>query len=583
MTLIDALSARGTRLVNLWHARRATKGRAATALVSQPEPKSIGSFARGRQLVAGNCLFAGHLIETEGRLIWEITPPDAAFADEIHGFAWLDDLAAVGDAAARNLAQQWLIGWMDRYSTGSGPGWTPDLAGRRLFRWTSHAMMLLRGLEPDASEQMFRSLSQQTLFVSRRWQAASPGLPRGEALMGLVYACLSLSGLEIHIAPARKALAAECERQIDATGGIATRNPEHLLEILSLLTWAAEALEEGAMPVEDSHRNAIQQIAATLRVLRHADGGLARFHGGGRGLEGRLDSALAISGIKPEATRDAAMGYTRQACGRTSIIMDAAPPPKGAVSINAHASTLAFELTSGRRPLVVSCGSGAAFGDDWRRAGRATPSHSTLTLEGYSSSRLGAARRMGGRARELLTDTPKEVLRQRSQSETALRQQASHDGWRATHGLIHVRNLELSLDGRGLAGEDLLVVLNARDKARFEGLLDQGGMQGLPFTVRFHLHPDVDAAQDMGGAAVSLALRSGEIWVFRHDGQAQLSLEPSVYLDRARIRPRGAEQIVLSGRALAETTCIRWSLAKAQETPLSVRDVRRDDPTLTED
>ncbi|MEL7214274.1 MAG: heparinase, partial [Pseudomonadota bacterium] len=159
MTLTDTLRARKTRLANLWHARRAARVHPATGLVSQPEPKSIGSFARGRQLVAGNCLFAGHLIETDGQMIWDIDAPDAAFEDEIHGFAWLDDLAAVGDLPARQLAQTWLLGWIARYGRGTGPGWTPDLAGRRLFRWTSHAMLLLRGMEPEQSERMFRSLA----------------------------------------------------------------------------------------------------------------------------------------------------------------------------------------------------------------------------------------------------------------------------------------------------------------------------------------------------------------------------------------------------------------------------------------
>ena len=39
------------------HARLAALARPATGFVSQPEPKTIGSFARGRQLTAGNFLF----------------------------------------------------------------------------------------------------------------------------------------------------------------------------------------------------------------------------------------------------------------------------------------------------------------------------------------------------------------------------------------------------------------------------------------------------------------------------------------------------------------------------------------------
>ena len=84
------------------------------------------------------------------------------------------------------------------------------------------------------------------------------------------------------------------------------------------------------------------------------------------------------------------MGFARLSSGRTSIIVDAEIPPQGRAAVNAHASTLAFEMTSGRRAVIVNCGSGDTFGEDWRSAGRATPSHSSLYIEGQSSARLGA-------------------------------------------------------------------------------------------------------------------------------------------------------------------------------------------------
>jgi uncharacterized heparinase superfamily protein len=73
-------------------------------------------------------------------------------------------------------------------------------------------------------------------------------------------------------------------------------------------------------------------VAPTLRALRHSDGSLARFHGGGRGQEGRLDQALATSGVKTIRTEGLSMGFARVSHGRTSIIVDAAPPPVGPAS-----------------------------------------------------------------------------------------------------------------------------------------------------------------------------------------------------------------------------------------------------------
>lgn len=565
------------RALDRVHARLAARARPAKGFVSQPEPRTIGYFAKGRQLMTGNLMFAGHLVEAPDSVPWDIDAPDDAFTEEIHGFGWLDDLAAVGDAKARVVAQDWLWSWIDRYGRGRGPGWSPGLTGRRVIRWIHHAIFLLRGRSQDQSDAFYAALAAQARFLARRGQAASPGLPRFEAMTGLLYAGLSLEGMEALIDPARATLAAECRRQVDEQGGIPTRNPEELLEVFTLLTWAQSALEEADHAPDEDMAQAIARIAPTLRTLRHADGGLARFHGGGRGLEGRLDLALANSGSKKRQADGLAMGFARLSAGRTSVVVDAAPPPGAAASANAHASTLAFELTSGRRPVIVNCGSGTGFGREWLRAGRATPSHSTLCLQGISSARLAPERWIGATRRELLEDGPRHVPVQITHLPETLRFEGGHDGYLAIQGLTHARSLHLSLDGRSLKGEDYLVALDAPARKRFDKAMDKVSLAGLPYEIRFHIHPEVDVAVDMGGLAVSLALRSGEIWVFRYDTGMEMRLDPSVYLEKGRLRPRATKQIVLSGRAMQYATRVRWSMAKAQDTAVAVRDLVRDD------
>ncbi|MEO0380321.1 MAG: heparinase II/III-family protein, partial [Pseudomonadota bacterium] len=230
----------------------------------------------------------------------------------------------------------------------------------------------------------------------------------------------------------------------------------------------------------------------------------------------------------------------------------------------------------GRRPLIVNCGSGASFGSSWRRAGRATPSHSALTLDGYSSARLGDAER--ATAREVLIDAPDHVPIEVSHAPDGLRFQGGHNGYSRTHGLTHARQLELTFDGRGMAGEDMLLAMEEHEKRVFDKVMDAKMLGGIPYDIRFHLHPEVDAELDMGGSAVSIALKSGEIWVFRHDGAQELSLEPSVYLETGRLKPRASQQIRLSGRAMGYATRVRWSLSKAQETAMGIRDLNREDP-----
>ena len=272
------------------------------------------------------------------------------------------------------------------------------------------------------------------------------------------------------------------------------------------------------------------------------------------------------------------MGFGRLAAGRTTVVIDVSAPPGGVAAADAHASTLAMEVTSGRRPLIVNCGSGISFGPEWRRAGRATPSHSTLGIEGVSSARIVTEGPV-----ERLVDGPKLVQSEYSELPDGTRLATAHDGYRPGYGLTHVRTLDLTQDGRGVAGEDILTTLEESDEPLFDRALDGEKLQGIPWSVRFHLHPEVEAAIDLGGAAISLTLKSGEIWVFRQDGADEMRLDASVYLENGRLRPRASQQVVLSGRALSYATRIRWSLSKAQETPIAVRDVHEGDLDETDE
>ncbi|MCE6958594.1 heparinase II/III family protein [Cereibacter sphaeroides] len=546
-------------------ARLAGLRRGSRRFVLLPEPGCIGLAERGRWLLAGSHLVDGRLVQAVTVPPWEVPGADAAVLAATHGFGWLDDLAGLGDRAARRQAQDWTLRWIARYGRGGGPGWVPALAARRLGRWLCHAALLTDGDE-RLSADLARAASRTVPFLVRRWTTAE-GTARIEALAAILRAGLALDGMERHVTPAAVALGREAAAQVDGHGGIVSRSPEDLADLFVLLVETEAALVAAGRPVAEPHRAAIRRIAPVLRMLRHADGGLARFHGGGRAFPERVERALAAAMVRAVPADGAAMGFMRLADGRTSVIVDAADPPPGS---HAHASTLAFEMTSGRRPVVVSCGSGRAWGAEWHRAGRATPSHSTLTLEGFSSSRLG-------RSGEAIADRARVLSAHRQRGPAGTQLHLIHAGWAETHGLTHRRDLVLAPDGRSLSGVDTLAALTAAERRRLDAVLKAARGAGVRYALRFHLHPDVDAAIEPGGTGVRLTLASGEHWTFRAEGPARLTLDPSVYLDRAHLLPRACRQIVLAGVLLDVEARIGWTFAKTEDTPLAIRDVERDD------
>ncbi|MGY6549305.1 MAG: heparinase II/III family protein [Roseinatronobacter sp.] len=549
------------------------------ALVNLPEPRRIGQYARGRQMLAGDFLIEGEMIRSPGQIPFAARNPEVV--DALHGFGWLDHLATVGTSDARALAQAGLAEWIARFGRGEGPGWAPGLTGRRVLVWIGHALFLLQDMAPDDQDRFLRMLALQADHLRRRAGRAPAGTPLIEAQTGYLYATLMLDGLRPAARDAAHALLRSLKALIGPDGGIASRNPEDLLVLFDLAVFAEQALVEhglDALTVTDGGlAEVLDRMAVALRLLRHADGGLARFHGGGRGDDGVLAAALAAHDLLrapgPPRLPDQAMGVVRLAAGRCTVLIDAAAPPIATAPARAHASTLAFELTSNRRPLIVSCGDGRSYGPDWHRASRATASHSTLAFEGYSSARFATS----ARARLDLGEGPRQVGVEYRHAPHARIVALSHDGYVASHGVEHLRYLDLSADGRVLSGCDSLIASSKAERRRFDEVRARSGGKGAAFALRFHLHPDADPSLDLNGTAVSVALRSGEIWVFRAEGRV-LALAPSVYLEKDLVKPRPSQQIVLSLRATDYTTQINWSMAKAQDTPLALRDLVEDDP-----
>ncbi|MGY6410913.1 MAG: heparinase II/III family protein [Alkalilacustris sp.] len=543
------------------------------------EGRALGQPARGRALLQGRLRLGCAALPAGGDDPWQERRPawpgdragdPGATAEALHGFVWLDDLAALGGAAAREVAQRWLAGWLARFGAPRGGlppelAWRPDLAARRLIRWHHHARLLSVGQGRRLLGPLGACAAAHGAFLAVRAGAVPAGLGRFEAALALTYAALT-PGADRALRPAAlRVLEDVCAGDIDAAGGLPGRNPEALLGAFSHLVWARATLEAGGLSAPPALTEALGRMAPALRALRHADGGLARFHGGGPAPAGALDLALAEAGLRPRPRPGGAMGFARLAVRRTTVIVDAAPPPPGP---RAQASTLAFELTSGRRPVIVGPGPGAAFGRHWARAARATAAQATLALEGWSSARLGPAARLGDGPESGFASLPGPVRLTREGAGPAATLELSHEGWVRSHGVVHVRRLSLAADGRTLWGEDALLPLTPAQRSRFEAL---AGPEGVAFALRFPLHPDVAPALAADGA-VRLGLRSGETWLLRADG-AVPALEPSVHFDLDHPAPRPSWTVVVTGRALPPGAQIGWTLAKAEDTPVGVRDL----------
>ena len=220
--------------------------------------------------------------------------------------------------------------------------------------------------------------------------------------------------------------------------------------------------------------------------------------------------------------------------GRSVLIVDCGAPAPPGLDRFAHAGTLSMELSIGRDRLIVNCGAFPAGPPEWHDAARATAAHSTLVIGDLNSSELKP---------EGLGRRPVTVEVNRQEAAGAHWLDVSHDGWKKPFNAVHRRRFYMAESGEDIRGEDLIE-----------------SPEPQPFTLRFHLHPDVQANVQQDGGAVLLRLKSGMFWRLRADG-ARLTLEETIYLGGAE--PRRGEQVVLTGFADGPQH-VKWALSKVE-------------------
>ena len=502
----------------------------------------------GRILMTGRFSFAGEtLTAPRPSDPWNRPSPSRAFAVELHRFAWLPDLTAVGDAGAREALRLTFL-WRDTFGQWSPFAWGREVLPRRVFNLACAAKRLSAASGPSDTRALAEVLGRQARHLLRlpddpAWAAEHMA---AAAVAGAALAGKAGDGMLDRALPRlRRALA----HTVLSDGCHASRSPESGLELLlDLLALDDGLIQRGRETPADLVR-AIDRLTQGLRTLTLGDGRLASFHGGEASSIERVAVARAHDDAQAATPVVLPRGRYQRLQGRVlAAVVDAGAPARGAWAQTACAQPMAFEVVCGRDRLI--CNSGWSMRRTERQGFRLTAAGSTVTLGETSvleplQGRLAAA--LGPR----LEGPGFRVESRRHEAENGVWVELAHDGWVPRYGLVHERRFYLDVLTDELRGEDRLT---PQPGVRVRPL-------AAPFAVRFHLYPGVQVSLARDRKSVLLRGRSGRGWWLRNDA-AEVSIEPSVCFENGA--PRKAAQIVLRGVARTDgLTRVRWKITPA--------------------
>lgn len=501
-----------------------------TLQISPPDPWP-GRADQGAAILAGRFRFAAWE-PTAGGNIWNPRGAPSEWLGELHSFVWLRDLAMLGGDETRQQARRLTADWIERNGRWSLPAWRSDVTAARIVTWLSHYDTFFASGEDSFRKAVLGSIAAQLRHLDRAWRLETAGANRIAALKGLICGTLCL-GSRDQTEQRLAMLEQELESQVLADGGHVERSPGKLLDVLQDLLEIRAALGAAQFEAPGSIQQAIDRMAPMLRYLRSGDGMLGRFNGAGG--EDPLILSAVLEQASPRgkpAARAPAIGFERMTAGKLTVLADSGAPAEPPWDTCAHAGTLSLEVTVGRERLIVNCGVAPCDGERWRMAERATAAHSTITVNDRNSSELLGNGHIGGRVAKVTVEG--------DSADGATLVDMSHDGYLRSDGITHRRRLFLSDDGTDLRGEDTL-----------------SGPPGVPFAVRFHLHPAVNASLLQSGKDALLRLPRGGGWRLRCS--EPLALAESIYFEDAP-EPRRTSQVVVTGVTGDGPTTIKWAL-----------------------
>jgi uncharacterized heparinase superfamily protein len=542
-----ALAALGRRMQLEW--RAATPHRLAlglprtNGLAIRPRDFRPADPARGARLLRGAFGWGGETLEIGvGGDLWRRPAPSPRLAAALHGFGWLPDLLAQGEAGAQEGLRLWLD-WRRAFGRYDVVAWSGRVLERRVF----HLACAAGALAPLVSEAEGAAYVDGLARQARHLLGEPDNRGRGAeqaAVAALVGAALAGRAGEGLLRRALGRLAPRLAKAVLPDGVHASRSPQRGLELLFDLLALDDALSQIGAPAPAEVSRAIDRLAAGVRFFALGDGRLPSFQGGEGADRTEVATALALDAGAGDVARSMPYGAFQRLDGAgLQVVVDAGAPAAAAWRGSACVQPSAIAVVcESRRLIVASAWSEQAGAADDQRG---PAGGSCLALDGaWPSARLlSGLLAAGGPAR--LDGGPTEIRAARSDNGEKTWVDIAHDGW---PGLDATRRLYLDAASGELRGEDVLTPMGRPLQAP------------MRFTVRFILAPEVAAQVAVDGRSALLRPAGAHGWRLRCDAVA-MRLEPAAVFDGDAAR--STQVLVLPGVVRpGEAARVRWKLSR---------------------
>ena len=460
----------------------------------------------------------------------------------IHNFIWLNLIDRKNDVA---IIQKIITVWIYKNSKYKKIIWENTVISKRIISWILNSDIILSKADNMFRNDFFKSIITQVNHLKKNIEYEKDYSKKVEILCAITLTGLVFKEYEDNYDFGRKELKKIIDIFFDKDGFPITRNPNDLIKFSKYLILIKECIRDSQKYVPDYLDDIIDKNLNCINSILTPNHQLPLFNGSTNfQLEEFYHYVLQL-GYKFGKPKLNIGNFQIIKNKKNTIYFDVGEAPKKKFSSEYQAGPLSFEYFIESKKIITNCGFGFNISKKAMLLSRLTSAQSTVSINDTSVIKFERNKLINKVFGNSIKKGFKVFDHSHSDDEIEVKSSAGHNAYEKIFNCIHKREIKIVKKDNIILGMDEIIKKNHKLKAKFN--------------IRFHLSPNIEAVQTLGGKTILIQFKKNKSLIFTSDRE-NINLEKSIFLGGNKILNNLC--INISGDIINRNNIIRWEIRK---------------------
>ena len=457
---------------------------------------------------------------------------------KLHSFFWLFSLDL---KSSKKITQTIILNWIDTNHNYNPKSWELDTLSKRVIAWISNSKLTYEGSDQKFKNKFNDNIKKQVNHLKNEINRSAWIDDKMIGCAAIILAGLSYKDKEKYLDYGLVLLKKIINFSFDSEGFPKSRNFRQLIFYLKYFILIREWLKESQNDIPEYLNEIIFNLGQAYNFSWQNTNQSFLFNGNHVVDNLNFDKYLKFHGYKFKNENNECGGYIVLKNKNILLTTDIGSAPEKKFSNNYQSGTLSFEIYFKGKKLISNSGYFQNYKHQLNYISRSTASHSTLTIDNRSSTKL--KKNTEG---NLIIDKAAKIIKKKIISEKDYFSIiGSHDGYLKEYGIIHERQIEFFAKSNKFIGKDRLI----RKK----------NFKSTNFEIRFHFEPGIKITKTQEGKTILIELLNSGWRFFCKDHP--IDVETGLYFGKKGSFSEN-QNIFISGFTNHQEQEITWEIIK---------------------